>query len=61
MRGAPTLDAMPNKPKTTLRNFRIPDEEYQAAQAKAKELGTNLTAVVRALLQGWVEQPEDPK
>jgi hypothetical protein len=59
MSGAPTLDRMPNKPKTTLRNFRIPDDEYQAAQAKAKEQGTNLTAVVRDLLRSWIEQPKD--
>lgn len=47
---------MPNKPATTLRNFRIPEDEYRAAQAKAAAEGSNLTSVVRNLLRAWVEE-----
>lgn len=54
--GAPTVVGMPNKPKTTLRNFRIPDDEYFAAKAKAEAEDTNLTAVVRRLLREWQEK-----
>jgi predicted HicB family RNase H-like nuclease len=57
--GAPTLGVVPNKPATPLRNFRIPDNEYQAAQAKAQQEGTNLTTVVRELLRTWVDKTEE--
>lgn len=57
--GAPTLGVVPNKPATPLRNFRIPDDEYQAAQAKAKQEGTSLTTVVRELLRAWVDQTKE--
>lgn len=59
MSGAPTLDHMPNKPKTTLRNFRIPEDEYRAAIEKAQAENTNLTTVVRQLLRDWVAGGDD--
>lgn len=45
---------MPNQPKTPLRNFRIPDELYEAAKAKAAEDGRNLSDVVREALEKYV-------
>lgn len=56
----PTLSSVPNQPKTPSRNFRIPDEEYTPAKAKAEsdpEFG-NLTAVVRAKLREYVEDED---
>lgn len=41
-------------PGTTLRNVRIPDELWDAALARAEKDGTNVSEVVRELLQEWV-------
>ncbi|SNS58286.1 hypothetical protein [Rhodococcoides kyotonense] len=49
---------MPNKPKTTLRNFRIPDDEYAAAKAAAEANGESLTDVVRRALSGYAKRTE---
>jgi predicted DNA-binding protein len=45
---------MPNQPKTPLRSFRIPDDVYVAAKAKAEAEGRTLSDVVRALLEGYL-------
>lgn len=47
---------MPNAPRTPLRNFRIPDDEYQAAKEKAESDPDfrNLTAFIRAKLREYV-------
>ena len=37
---------MPNQPRTKGRMFRIPDEMYEAAQARADEEGETLTQAV---------------
>jgi predicted HicB family RNase H-like nuclease len=50
-----TITPVPNKPKTPISNFRIPLELKQAAQAKAKENGTDLTAVVVKALERYVK------
>lgn len=50
-----TIVPVPNKPKTPISNFRIPVELKQAAQAKAKEQGTDLTAVVVKALERYVK------
>lgn len=42
---------MPNQPKTPLRNFRAPDDEWRPAAEKAATEGTTLTAVLRAALR----------
>lgn len=41
---------------TTLRNIRVPDELWEAAQAKAKREGRNVSEVVRELLARWVKR-----
>lgn len=42
---------------TTLRNIRIDDDLWEAAQAKAKAEGRNVSDVVRQYLTDWVAQP----
>ncbi|WP_157792690.1 hypothetical protein [Rhodococcus opacus] len=49
---------MPNKPKTRNRNFRIPDDEYEAARAAAEFNGESLTDVVRRSLAAYVKRTE---
>jgi predicted DNA binding CopG/RHH family protein len=44
-------------PGTTLRNVRISEELWTAAQERAEREGTNVSEVMRELLQGWVDQP----
>jgi predicted HicB family RNase H-like nuclease len=45
----------PNQPKTPQKTFRIPDELYQAAKAKAAENGESVSDVVRAALERYVQ------
>ena len=40
---------------TTLRNVRISEELWTAAQQRAETEGANVSEVIRALLQAWVE------
>lgn len=47
---------MPNAPKTPIRTFRIPDDLWSAAQAKAEERGDNLSEVVRRALQRYAKR-----
>lgn len=44
----------PNQPKTPHRTIRIPDELWKAAQQKAADEGTDVSAVIRELLAEWV-------
>lgn len=44
---------------TPLHCIRCPDELWSAAQAKAKEEGSNITAVVKAALEQYVAQGTD--
>jgi predicted HicB family RNase H-like nuclease len=48
---------VPNAPKTPLRSFRIPDEVYKAAQAKAAAKGESVSDVVRRALERYVKRP----
>lgn len=50
------MTPVPNKPKTPIKSFRIPNDLYRAAQAKAKERGETLTDVVRAALERYVRR-----
>lgn len=50
------LGRVPNQPKTPLRSFRIPDETYKAAQAKAAEKGESVSDVVRKALERYVKR-----
>ena len=52
-----TLRSVPNQPRTPLRSFRIPDELYEAAQAKAAEKGESVSDVVRRALERYVKRP----
>jgi hypothetical protein len=47
---------VPNKPKTPIRGFRVPDDEYEAAQETAKRKGESLTDVVRRALIAYVRR-----
>lgn len=51
-----TLVRVPNKPKTPLKSFRIPEDLYRAAQAKAEERGESVSDVVRAALDRYVRR-----
>ena len=43
-------------PGTTLSNVLIPDELWDAALARAEDKQTNVSEVVRELLQEWVDR-----
>lgn len=45
---------VPNQPKTPVRSFRIRDEVYLPAKAKAKARGENLTEIVIEALVDYV-------
>jgi len=45
----------PNQPATKIRGVRIPDELWEAVQAKAAAEGTTASDVVRDLLARWVQ------
>jgi hypothetical protein len=47
----------PNKPATPLQSFRCDAALWKAAQVKARSKGTNLGAVLRAYLAGYVKRP----
>lgn len=51
-----TVARVPNAPKTPLRSFRIPDEVYRAAQAKAADKGESVSDVVRKALERYVKR-----
>lgn len=51
-----TVHRVPNAPKTPLRSFRIPDEVYRAAQARAAEKGESVSDVVRKALERYVRR-----
>lgn len=50
------MTGVPNKPKTPIRSFRIPTDEYEAAKAKADERGETLTDVVRRALRRYAKR-----
>ena len=45
---------MPNQPKTPLRNVRVADPLWLAAQTKAAEKGETLSDVLRRALERYV-------
>lgn len=53
--GAPSMNTVPNKPKTPIRGVRVPDGEWHPAQAKAKRKGETVTDVVRRALREYVK------
>lgn len=42
---------------TPIRTMRIDDDLWNAAQAKAKSQGKDLSSVTRRLLRNWVREP----
>lgn len=51
-----SMRAVPNKPKTPLQSFRCDVDLWKAAQAKARDEGTNLGAILRAYLKRYVRR-----
>jgi len=47
---------MPDSPKTPARPFRIRDELYKPALAKARAQGVTLTSVVERALEEFLEE-----
>jgi predicted HicB family RNase H-like nuclease len=52
-----SVSRVPNQPKTPQRTFRIPEDVYRAAQAKAAAKGESLSDVVRRALERYVKRP----
>lgn len=50
------MTGVPNKPKTPIRSFRIPDETYASAQRKAAEKGESVSDVVRRALERYAKR-----
>lgn len=50
-----TIGSMPNKPKTPLRNVRVGDELWQAAQAAAEARGESLSEAIRVFLKRYAK------
>ncbi len=55
--------AVPRPPtgKTPVRNLRVPDDLWRAAQEKAKAEGRTLTEVIIAYLRRYVSTPSKQK
>jgi hypothetical protein len=55
--------AVPRPPtgKTPVRNLRVPDGVWRAAQEKAKAEGRTLTEVIIAYLRRYVSTPPRPR
>lgn len=53
--GDAVMTPVPNKPKTPIRSFRVPDEVYRPAQEKAAERGESLTDVVKRALERYAK------
>jgi len=49
------MGVMPNKPKTTLRNVRVDDALWQAAQAAAEARGESLSEAIRKFLKRYAK------
>lgn len=51
-----TVPPVPNKPRTPISNFRIPEDLKAKAVAKAKDRGETLTDVVVKALERYVRR-----
>lgn len=49
-----TVRRVPNTPGTPRRTIRVPDALWDAAQAKAEQEGTDVSAVIRKALERYV-------
>jgi predicted transcriptional regulator len=50
------MRSVPNTPGTPRRTIRVPDALWDAAQAKAEEKGTDVSAVIRKALERFVKR-----
>lgn len=50
------MRSVPNTPGTPRRTIRVPDALWTAAAEKAKEQGTDLSAVLRKALERYVKR-----
>lgn len=50
----PTLEGVPNQPKTPQRTVRIPDDVWEAAKSRAAERGDSLSEIIRRALVRYV-------
>lgn len=53
MTAGTVADVAPNAPKTPIHNFRIPEEIWAPAAARAKERGETVTDVVLRALKEY--------
>lgn len=51
-----TITRVPNTPGTPRRTVRVPDEVWEAAQAKAAERQETLSDVIRRALETYAEE-----
>lgn len=51
--GRPPISDIPPGQSTPQRQIRIADEDWYGAAAKAAEVGTTSSAVIRRLLRAW--------
>ena len=51
-----TVAPVPNTPGTPRRTIRVPDPLWEAAAEKAKEEGTDVSAVIRKALERFVKR-----
>ena len=58
MTGVGTPDTLRSVPKTTLRNFRMDDDEYNAAKAAAEFNGESLSDVIRRSLVAYTKRTD---
>lgn len=60
-RGMPShrVGSVPNQPKTPHHSFRVDDDLWEAAKARAAERGETVAEVLRAFLREYVEREED--
>jgi predicted HicB family RNase H-like nuclease len=56
----PTLQRMPNQPKTPQRTVRVPDEVWDEARAAAERQGESISDVIRRSLEDYVKRNQDP-
>ena len=50
------MRGVPNTPGTPRRTIRVPDALLEAAQAKAEQQGTDVSAVIRKALERFVKR-----
>lgn len=50
-----TVQRVPNKPKTPMHSFRISDEDWEAAKAKAAERGENWSEELRKFARRYAK------